>query len=732
MSELSMQFLNQIIDYIEDWRYKQAVLIDGAWGCGKTFFVKNELIPELKKKDFVVYPISLYGISNISDIQDSMYAIALKQMSEKTDEEENDTAISKGIETIKGLTAKGLALFGKTLLKMVENKTGFDGNNVIEKIKEKITFFNADKMVLIFDDIERCNIDIIELMGFLNNLSENNDFKIVLVAFEKEIEKKSDKVSQVLQYHLIKDLYNDEISPTKKSDANIISHITDEDIVNRIETHRNTLFKNDTRYNCTKEKLIGLTIRYVVNLEEVYDVLVDKYVGNNKDVSGTRKDFFINHKNDVINVFTECRHLNLRTLINTLICVDKIIDRIEGLTDVHQEGKDEFLDGEKVTILTYAAYENIQLAEGKPLRDWDGKRYGRGKTGVGFLMPGQEAVLGYAFVDEYIYSHTLNDDIIKNDVFGRIKNLVESNEIRIRSDEHTKLTLFMLREWYYMDDAEIESSLKSLKTELTEGKYYPEEYKDIIYVLMCIRNPNFGMKPSHERYDSGDIMYESAMPDFPEIQFHTSDEEILYPFEFSVEIDISDYVSAMTKDIRQNNKTVTREMLNIMSEDYSFVKEFRDYEKPLLEIIDEQEKSNLVPTKEETDSVVGFDAWDEELYSFCKNHKNEYMNKGQFLSLYSSEQILKKLENASAREIDIFIETLESVYSFSNLGDVFIRDLPVVKYIKEEMKKDSNNGHQRFNCNQSRTKEIGLRQLEYEFEKYYEGLDVHSSSPIIR
>ena len=32
-----------ITDYITDDRYRQAVLIDGAWGCGKTFFVTKKL-----------------------------------------------------------------------------------------------------------------------------------------------------------------------------------------------------------------------------------------------------------------------------------------------------------------------------------------------------------------------------------------------------------------------------------------------------------------------------------------------------------------------------------------------------------------------------------------------------------------------------------------------------------------------------------------------------------------
>lgn len=40
-----------ISSYVFDKRKKQAVLLDGEWGCGKTFFVNNILIPRLEKHD---------------------------------------------------------------------------------------------------------------------------------------------------------------------------------------------------------------------------------------------------------------------------------------------------------------------------------------------------------------------------------------------------------------------------------------------------------------------------------------------------------------------------------------------------------------------------------------------------------------------------------------------------------------------------------------------------------
>ena len=41
---------NIIIDYLKNDKSNQAILIDGEWGSGKTFFVKEKVIPKIKEK----------------------------------------------------------------------------------------------------------------------------------------------------------------------------------------------------------------------------------------------------------------------------------------------------------------------------------------------------------------------------------------------------------------------------------------------------------------------------------------------------------------------------------------------------------------------------------------------------------------------------------------------------------------------------------------------------------
>ena len=62
-----------ILKYVSDERKKQAILLNGEWGCGKTFFVNEKLIPGLEQKGIQVFSISLYGIAKIEQIQDIIY-----------------------------------------------------------------------------------------------------------------------------------------------------------------------------------------------------------------------------------------------------------------------------------------------------------------------------------------------------------------------------------------------------------------------------------------------------------------------------------------------------------------------------------------------------------------------------------------------------------------------------------------------------------------------------------
>ena len=61
------QIIDEILRYLHDDSYNYAVLIDGEWGSGKTYFVNNTLTKIIEKQESdletsrKVQYISLYG-----------------------------------------------------------------------------------------------------------------------------------------------------------------------------------------------------------------------------------------------------------------------------------------------------------------------------------------------------------------------------------------------------------------------------------------------------------------------------------------------------------------------------------------------------------------------------------------------------------------------------------------------------------------------------------------------
>ena len=167
------KLINILLDYVKDNTYKQAVLIDGEWGSGKTFFIKEKLIPELKRNysEYSILYISLYGLDSCSQLMNEIY------------EAQYSNIIRKNLGDSKGeLLEKGLNIAGKLIT------TGLKYFNIDPKDLPSISDIKDIKdIIIIFDDLERCNIDVNQLLGFINNLVEHNDIQVIIVANQAEI-----------------------------------------------------------------------------------------------------------------------------------------------------------------------------------------------------------------------------------------------------------------------------------------------------------------------------------------------------------------------------------------------------------------------------------------------------------------------------------------------------------------------------------------------------------------
>ncbi len=51
-------------------------------------------------------------------------------------------------------------------------------------------FFSTDDKVLCFDDLERANVDVIDILGYINNFVEHDHIKTIIICNEKELSTK--------------------------------------------------------------------------------------------------------------------------------------------------------------------------------------------------------------------------------------------------------------------------------------------------------------------------------------------------------------------------------------------------------------------------------------------------------------------------------------------------------------------------------------------------------------
>lgn len=676
-----------ILKYVSDERKKQAILLNGEWGCGKTFFVNEKLIPGLEQKGIQVFSISLYGIAKIEQIQDIIYMKLMQKVIK--DKTQKVGYFGDGL-------AKVISLCGKSGIRFIDNKFNMEGT-VSEEIKaifEKKKGTNK-RLVLIFDDIERCQINIIELMGFLNNLCENNEYKIILVANENEINKVDDDISQTLKFSIALNSRLDIKEFVEKKEES--------DEINREELRKivDYYFEGKTTYEKTKEKLIGLTIPYNIPLEEVFeDVIADCVKEDNV------KKIIIENKEEIICLLRKEKHQNLRTLISACLAIEEIYVAL----DKGNISREKLFSEELKNIIRYIVYTAIQRAKGIDGYVWSKDiRYGCINDGI--FSTNKFKIYGYAFIDEYWKTQCVDCEIALEDVQNRIDEKKLLKEKLMKDQEHKALALNSLYDWYLMPDEEVKELVDKMREELKGGEYYPQEYKPIISILMCINNPDFGLNADKEKESTGKIYDSTQTNMFVEMKKNEEQHQNHYYEEWE-KFNIDEFIDDMVKDVENKKYKLTPQMLGVLSEDKQFAFEYMKFTEPLMKKIEEAEVDSII--SDEKGIKLSDMSWDEQLEIYCRDNKSNFVNYGKFISLFDYEKIKDKFFTATALEIHYFSSALSSVYSFYNLSDIFSADYEVIKDLCEYISENKN----KLNREKSRTKEMALVRLQTDLNKY--------------
>ena len=294
--------VESILDYIRSDYTDYAVMINGEWGSGKTYFWNNKVRKKIESmqlngRRYTTIYMSLYGISNLEEISKKIFIETTQLM---------DKNLRKYMNNNEQTTIPEYA------------KTGIDMANFfgVTQNGDKIDyseFFATDDKVLCFDDLERANVDVIDILGYINNFVEHDHIKTIIICNEKELSTKL-KSSNLEMKTFIATYLLDKQNELNKADKPMVEKIRD-----KIEH----VFDKANDYERIKEKLIGETFEYAPKFDYIINGILMRYE-NNPDLIR----FLRENTGFIISTFNKSGTRNLRILKHALNDFKKIYEMV--------------------------------------------------------------------------------------------------------------------------------------------------------------------------------------------------------------------------------------------------------------------------------------------------------------------------------------------------------------------------------------------------------------------
>lgn len=168
--------IEKYFDYYFDGEknFEYAVLLNGAWGSGKTWFIKEYIQKQESKGKKVAY-ISLNGLSKTSDIDDEIFRCIHPKLA------------SKGAKIL-GKVAKGALKAAFRFDWDGDSKPDGQVSVSVPDIELPDYLKITSKFILVFDDLERCKLKIEEVLGYINYFVEQESIKTLIISNATEIQ----------------------------------------------------------------------------------------------------------------------------------------------------------------------------------------------------------------------------------------------------------------------------------------------------------------------------------------------------------------------------------------------------------------------------------------------------------------------------------------------------------------------------------------------------------------
>lgn len=571
---MDIQELNEFIGrYLKCYKPKGAIMLKGEWGIGKSYYIQNHLIPYITSEveGYSCVSISLYGIKSLSEVSKQLYlemrAGKIKRKTEKSEKIQTGQIVAKTI--IKGLTS-----FFNINIDVTDED--------IQKLYESI---DLSKKLIIFEDMERAEIDIYEFLGYVNNLVERDEIKVLLVAHEDEM----------IHYENINTPKTGEL-PNPPSD------------------NKRELTKESKTYLKIKEKTVIDTLTYEGDLNYALKEIIPDFK-NPLLIKLLDKGL----KEKVIALCKNYRVYNLRSII---FACQKTVDIFEILNnELDIQCAEEIFMG--ILFLT------IKMRRGDSIK-WTGESL------FSYQLSDYRFPV-YYFCYQYLHSYKLNRKEIETD----IKSIEENRKF----DEHKARDedCEIIYTYYEKTEKEVRQSLKRLTDKLKERKvaYY-----------------NYGKLASYLTHMSDNIDF-----NFSELT------NLLIENLQGLGSKIEDY-SLFSRGISISNKETK--------------KKFEEIKKSML---------NALHTKND---ISNFNYKIENLEEFCQkieNHRNKFIEEGEFVNKLDIEQLIELLKSCSSAQLQKFRGAFIGIYQAANISDYMKKDKDkislLIKKVEETIQEEN-------------------------------------------
>lgn len=415
---MDTQQLNQHIkNYLEKDKTRSAIMLTAPWGAGKSYYIQKTLIPYIKDKtDNKCVCVSLYGIKRLEDISKAIY---LELRTQKFNAKKESVTSAK--------------IIGKTILKGVSGYFGIDWNASEEDLQKLYEAIDLSGKLIILEDLERCSIDIIEVLGFVNNLVEQDGAKVLLVANEKEF--------ITTEAAPLGDTTDPETHNSASRSSKIECHYT----------------KKTEEYLRKKEKTICDTIVYRPSETETLQSIIGEFFS--EDIHDILTDKMM--INEVSNVMRTVGSHNLRAL---MYACQKTHDMFSCCTPPLDS---DFVKGMLCSVIAYSC----RLKKGEDCH-WENAEDSPAKLGT-------ERFPLYKVFYDYINYQRLDVALLRE----AEQNYLRRKKVRNAETEFNKY-LGVLQTFYRLTEKEVSDAVVHLKSLLSKNE--SDEYIQYAALANCL------------------------------------------------------------------------------------------------------------------------------------------------------------------------------------------------------------------------------------------------------